>query len=181
MVVPKDTDGYAGTLVDRPYAKPDLRFTDTSGRGFDLARDATAPVTIVFFGYTKCPDVCSTVLGQAAAALLRADPAVRERTQLVFITTDPARDSPKAIRTYLDRFNPDFVGLTAPMPVIEAAAKAFSVALTGTQKLPDGGYDVGHGAQLIGFGPGGTSTVVWLPDTSVGDLRADITKLSKSA
>ena len=181
VVQAQDGDGFHGAKLDSPYAKPDLRFTDVDGGTFDLAKDTTKPVTLVFFGYTNCPDVCSAVLADAASALRRAPAEVRARTQLVFITTDPARDTPHVIRAFLDRFDPSFVGLTAPMQTIEQAAESLGVALTGTEKLPSGGYDVGHGAQLIGWGPGGRTTVVWTPGTTVGALREDLTRLSGEA
>ncbi|MGN6245291.1 MAG: SCO family protein [Motilibacteraceae bacterium] len=181
VVKAQDDDGWHGALLDTPYAKPDLSFTNVDGGTFDLATDTTTPVTLVFFGYTNCPDVCSAVLADAASALRRAPADVRSKTQLVFITTDPARDTPHVIRAFLNRFDPSFVGLTGPMMRIEQAAEQLGVALTGTQKLPSGGYDVGHGAQLIGWGPGGRTTVVWTPGTAVGALREDVTRLSGEA
>jgi protein SCO1/2 len=173
-------DGWGGALLDDPYALPELTFTDTGGETYSLAQDPARPVTLVFFGYTHCPDVCNTVLADVASALRRADPAVREATELVFITTDPARDTPEQIRDYLDRFDPAFVGLTAALPTIEAAAADLGVALGGTQELPGGGYEVGHGAQVIGFGPDRAGRLVWTVGTPVGDLRADITRLATS-
>ena len=166
----------AAVELTRPYTEPALAFTDTRGRPFDLAADTRAPVTLVFFGYTHCPDVCNTVLADAAMALKRAEPAVRERTQLVFVTTDPKRDKPEVIREYLTRFDPAFVGLTAPLPTIERAAESMGVALTGTTALPGGGYEVGHSAQLVGFDAAGRGRLVWVPDRiTVGALRADLT------
>jgi protein SCO1/2 len=169
---------FHGTVLDRPYALPDVTFTTSQGGTLDPAEHRVAPVTLVFFGYTHCPDVCNAVLADVAAALRRADASVRSRTALLFVTTDPARDTPAVMRDYLARFDPSFVGLTADLATIEKAAAALHVALTGTTALPDGGYDVGHGAQLIGFGPQGEGRIVWMPGTPVGDLRADLTRLA---
>lgn len=174
-------DGWAGARLDDPYEMPAVTLTDTEGRAFDLAEDTDAPVTLVFFGYTSCPDVCSTVLADAASALRRAAPEVREDTELVFITTDPARDTPEVVADYLARFDPAFVGLTGELPVIEQAAESLGVALEGTTQLPGGGYDVSHGTQLIGFGPDGLGHVVWTPGTTVGGLREDVTRLAGGA
>lgn len=166
----------AAVELTRPYPELALAFIDTHGRPFDLAADTRAPVTLVFFGYTHCPDVCNTVLADAAVALKRAEPTVRERTQLVFVTTDPKRDRPEVIGEYLGRFDPSFVGLTAPMPTIERAAESMGVALTGTTALPEGGYDVGHSAQLVAFDAAGRGRLVWVADKiSVGALRQDLT------
>jgi protein SCO1/2 len=175
-----DNHGYHGSWLDQPYAKPDLSFTDTAGKPFDLARDTHKPVTLVFFGYTSCPDVCNTVLADAASAIRRAGPKVGGQVQLVFITTDPKRDTPSVIRDYLDRFDPRFVGLTAGLPMIKEAADSLDVALTGEAPTAGGGYDVGHGAQVIGFGPDGKGRLIWMPNTPVRDVSEDLTRLASS-
>jgi protein SCO1 len=176
---PARVDGFAGAVPARPYPLPVETFTDTAGRSASLAATVAAkPVTVVFFGYTYCPDVCNTVLADVAAALRRVDPASRDKVALAFITTDPARDSPAVIREYLDRFDSSFVGLRAALPAVERTARALGVALTGNKRLPGGGYEVGHGAQLIGFGVDHRGQVVWTPGTPVGDLRADLARLA---
>jgi len=172
--------GYRGAVLDRPYTMPDVVLTDTRGRPFRLRADTQKPVTLVFFGYTHCPDVCNTVLADVAAAMRRMDPALRDDVQLVFLTTDPARDKPAVIREYLDRFDPGFVGLTGRLTVIERVAAKLGVALTGTKALPGGGYEVGHGAQVIGFSSDDKGSLVWTQGTSVGDLRHDFTQLANA-
>jgi protein SCO1/2 len=174
--------GYRGSWVEQPFTKPALGFIDTSGEPFDLAADTTKPVTLFFFGYTNCPDICIDVLAGVAAALRRLDTPVRDQVELVFVTTDPARDTPEVMRKYLARFDPSFVGLTAPLPTIERAAEHLDVALGGIQRLPDGGYEVGPGTQLIGFGPpAGQGHLVWGASTPVADLRHDIVRLAAEA
>ena len=179
VVALNDNDGYAGALVDPGYPLPTSSFTDTSGADWTFAKGATRPVTLVFFGYTSCPDVCSAQLADLIAALRGVDPGVRSRTQVVWVSVDPERDTPSVIRTYLDRFDPTIVGLDAPESVVEQAAAQVGVALTGQTDLK-GGYEVGHGAQIIGFGPGGVS-VVWVPGTPVADMRSDIARLASAA
>src|SRR5215210_6511513 len=92
--------GFAGTAVENPYPLPDQAFTDTAGRRFTPAADADQPVTLVFFGYTHCPDVCNTVLANVASALRRVDAPVRDKVELVFITSDPECDTPDVVRGY---------------------------------------------------------------------------------
>jgi protein SCO1/2 len=176
---PEDASGFDGSVVPRPYQMPDLTLTDTSGHRFSL-RDATsAPVTLVFFGYTNCPDVCSLVMADIATAVNRLDPAVASDVRMLFITTDPARDTPVVLRSYLDRFNPDFEGLTGPIRNIREVATALGVAIAGVKRLPGGGYDVAHGSQIIGFDDAGDISVVWTEGTPVTDLAHDIVLLHK--
>jgi protein SCO1 len=174
-----DNGGYSGSLVDPAYPLPDSTFSDTDGAPWSFARDSVRPVTLVTFGYTSCPDVCSAQLADLTAALRRVDPGARSRTQVVWITVDPARDTPEVIRDYLDRFDPTIVGLTASEQTIDAAAAQLGVALTGTNDVGRA-YEVGHGAQIIGFG-GDDASVVWVPGTPVADLRADISRLASTS
>jgi protein SCO1/2 len=170
-------NGWRGTPIQGVFHRPHLMFTDTSGRPFDLASDPDSPATLVFFGYTHCPDVCNTVLAAVASALRRSPENVRADLRLVFVTTDPQRDSPSVMHDYLERFDPSFVGVTASMATIKKAATDLGVAMTGTSRLPGGGYDVGHGAQVIGFSSDGRSQVLWTPQTPVADLRHDFAKI----
>lgn len=174
---PSSTSGYHGVTLDRPYTKPDVTFTDTSGRPFNLKTETREPVTLVYFGYTNCPDVCPTTLADITAALRRAPASVRDKVQLVFVTTDPARDTRQVMREWLDTFDSSYVGLTASMATIKKAADQLGVPLTGKEKLPSGGYDVGHGSQVIAFDATGRARLLWLAGTSVGDYRDDIVRL----
>jgi protein SCO1 len=167
---------FAGAVIQQPYPLPAQAFTDTAGRTFVPAKDADRPVTLVFFGYTHCPDVCNTVLANVASALRRADPSVRDAVELVFITTDPERDSPQAVREYLDRFDPAYVGLTAPLPTVTKAAADLNIAYAGKEPATGGGYEVSHGTQVTAFRDG-QAQVIWRAETSVKDLRSDLARL----
>ena len=172
-----DPAGYTGgSSLPEPYSMPEVSLTDTSGRPYNLSTTPSKPVTLVFFGYTHCPDVCVAVLSDVSLALQRLAPADRDQIQMIFITTDPARDQEKRIRRYLDRFNPTFVGLTGPMSTIKRAAGDVGVEIEGMRKLPSGGYEVGHSAQVIGFSRN-SGVVIWTPGTPVGALKHDFALL----
>lgn len=168
-------DGFHGILLDDPYLKPTQAFVDTKGKPFRIDQDVKRPVLLMFFGYTHCPDVCSAVVADMAAALRRLDPGLRDRVQVVYVTTDPERDTGPVIAEYLASFDPTFIGLTGSMKDIGAAADSLGVAITGKEVVV-GGYTIGHGAQVIGFGGG--KSIVWVPGTAVGDMRTDIARLA---
>ncbi|MGZ4597981.1 MAG: SCO family protein [Actinomycetes bacterium] len=178
VAVGKSASSLHGTAIQHPYPLPDLQFTDTSGRRYVPAKDAAAPVTLVFFGYTHCPDVCNVVLANVAAALRRSDKEVRANTQLVFVTTDPQRDTDRVVRDYLDRFDPGYVGLRAPLATMKAAAAALHISYDGTTPVAGGGYEVTHGTQVTAFRDG-RAAVVWSAETPVADLRADLAALAQ--
>jgi protein SCO1/2 len=170
---------YRGTPLSR-LPLPDVTLTDTAGRPFALRADTRRPVTVVFFGYTSCPDICPTTMADLALARRRLSASERERVSVVFVTTDPRRDTPRVVGAWLARFDPSFVGLTGPLPTIEKAAKALGVALTGEEKLPGGGYAVGHGSQVIAFGPDDDARVLWSGGTTVADYAHDLQLLTNS-
>lgn len=179
-------DGWQGAGLDDPYRLPFGQFTDTDDAPVSWPDDPLPwPVTVVLFAYTNCPDVCSTQLADITAARRGLPEDLRQRIGVVMITTDPARDDAATIRRYLDRFDPSFVGLRADEATLAAVAESLGVAFTGIEPAPEGadaagGYEVGHGAQLIGFGPDGLARVLWLPGTPVGAIRADLERLAAS-
>lgn len=177
---PSPSTGYRGVVLEQPYTEPEVTLTDTSGKPFNFKTDTRAAVTLVFFGYTHCPDVCPTTVADVTAALRRVPPEVRDQVQFVFVTTDPDRDTPEVLREYLDRFDDSYIGLTGSLDTIKQAASHLGVALTGKQKLPSGGYEVGHGSQVIAFGDDGHARLMWLAGTSVGDYKHDITRLART-
>ena len=172
--------GWHGTGVTKGYPLPDLQFTDTEGQQVTPTEVARTPVTLVFFGYTHCPDICNVVLANFASALRGATPAVRRDVRMLFVTTDPARDTPDVVRDYLDRFDPTYEGLVAPVGTVEKAAKALYISYEKPDGSQGGNYMVSHGTYTTAF-LRGSARVVWSADTTVADLRADLTRLARLA
>ncbi|MDQ6641218.1 MAG: SCO family protein [Actinomycetota bacterium] len=178
-VTTSDGDGYAGALLTRPYVVPEISLTSTHGPPFSLTRDTAGRLTVVFFGYTRCPDVCQVVMGTIASAYARLDKAAKAKVQVAFVTTDPGRDTPTVLRAYLDRLNPAFVGLTGKISDIVAAGKPLGVFIQQGHKLPSGGYDVSHTTSVIAIGSRGKAPLVWSATTSPDQMATDIDKLLK--
>ena len=126
-------DRYAGIDLPEPYQRPSFTLTDTSGESYDFAAETGGKPTLLFFGYTQCPDVCPATMADVAVALRKTDPAVAEQVQMVFVTTDPKTDEPKVLGEYLDRFDADlptqFIGLTGEQDVIDQAQLSAGVPL----------------------------------------------------
>jgi protein SCO1/2 len=173
-----DNHGFRGAYLDTPYVVPELSLTDTAGKPYSLAA-APAPLKIVFFGYTRCPDVCQVVMSTIASAVSRLKTDQRDRVQVVFVTTDPARDTRPVLRTYLDRLDPAFVGLTGDLGRIIELAKPLKVFIEKGAALPSGGYDVTHTTEVFGV-TGNQARVAWGQDTSPSAMAADIIKLLQS-
>ncbi len=172
-----DSDGLHGAVLPTPYDASRVRLQDTSGAPYSLATDARKPLTMVFFGYTHCPDICQVVMADLASALVRLDPDRRSQVDVVFVTTDPARDTRSVLRDYVSRFDPGFEGLTGSLPAVVRAGRAFDILVADGHKLSSGGYDVQHGTQVVGLLPDGSAPYVWTEGTSAGALADDITKI----
>src|SRR5215831_8056426 len=124
---PAKSDSYRGGLITPPLPKPRFVLTDTSGASFDFWSQTQGSVTLLFFGYTYCPDQCPVHMANIGVALNKMSAGLRNQVKLVFVTTDPARDSPKVLRACLDNFDKRFIGLTGSEAAIEAVEKAAGV------------------------------------------------------
>ncbi len=169
---------FSGTRLEQPYRAPDIALTDTDGRPYSLATSTDKPLTLVFFGYTNCPDFCPLVLNNIAASLNQLDAADREKVEVVLVTTDPARDDAKTLRTYLDGFNKSFVGLTGELETIIEVGEPLHVYVNDGKKLPTGGYDLaGHSTFTLAIDSHDEAVTLWNQETSAAEFAADIHSL----
>ncbi|MGH7505111.1 MAG: SCO family protein, partial [Longimicrobiales bacterium] len=145
--------GFHGVVLDAPQPRPDFTLRDTGGQPFRFRAETAGTLTLLFFGYTNCPDVCPVHLANLSAVLDRFAYDVRSRVRVVFVTTDPARDSPDKLRAWLDNFDPSFVGLTGTQAEVEAAQRAAGVAVAAIERDGTDDYTVAHASQLIAYSP----------------------------
>ena len=172
-----DDDGLHGVVLPKPYDVPEVTLTDAAGQPYDLPADATKPLTLVFFGYTHCPDICQVVMANIASSLTRLDAGQRAKVQMEFVTTDPARDDVHTVHDYVQRFDPAFDGLTGDLSTIVRLGKALDVPVEKGEKLASGGYDVAHGTQIVGLLPDGRAPFVWTEGTDPASLAEDISTI----
>ncbi|MCW2779422.1 MAG: putative Sco1/SenC family protein [Frankiales bacterium] len=118
---------YHGVEPQPVPQRPSFTLTDLSGRRYDfLARTKGTP-TLVYFGYTHCPDECPTAMADIATALRQTKASLRDRVQVLFVTTDPKRDTPGVLRDWLARYSTRIVGLTGTQAEVDAAQTAMGV------------------------------------------------------
>jgi protein SCO1/2 len=142
-----------GSVVDPPQPKPSFTLTDTSREPYRFAPETEGKVTLLYFGYLNCPDICPVHLAQIAEVFDRL-PDVARDTEVVFVSVDPDRDSPQEIRQFLDNFDSRFVGLTGTRAELDEAQIAAGVppAVIGSE---DDEYTVDHAGWVIAYGPDG--------------------------
>lgn len=169
-----------GNRLDPPFTVAADELVDTDGNPYSLAADTDRPLTLVFFGYTHCPDICQIVMANLASAMQRLDEADRADVEVVFVTTDPERDTGPVLREYLDRFDPSFVGVTGDIDVI--AEVGMSIAVGMGARLPSGGYEVdAHSTQVTGVDADDEAPVYWSRTTSSAEFAHDVHVLLEGA
>ncbi len=161
----------SGTWLPQSKAVIDFRLTDTSGRSFTRHDLAGAP-TLVFFGFTHCPDVCPTTLAQLAQVRRRAGIAP---LRVLFISVDPQRDTPPALGQYVHAFDPQFRGLTGDPATIARLAANFGVAVNRVE-LPGGDYTMDHSAVVFLLDDSAHIVAIFTPPFDVASLSADLAR-----
>ena len=167
----------AAAEYPHPRPKPEFVLTDTEGRPFAFREATAGTVTLLFFGYTNCPDVCPVQIANIAAALHKLPDPVARQVKVVFVTTDPARDTPERLRAWLDHFDRGFIGLTGSQAAIDSAQLAMHLPPAAREDLPDGRYLVGHWAQVIAFTKDGMARFAFPFGTRQSEWAQEIPRL----
>ncbi|WP_236832878.1 SCO family protein [Blastococcus sp. KM273128] len=172
-----DAGPYAGRELSDPRPRPDFTLTAQGGARFDFAQETSGQPTLLFFGYANCPDVCPTTMADVALALRSVPEDVAARTQVVFVTTDPARDTPKFLGEYLARFDAElpnrFVGLTGTPAEVESAQGAAEVSLA------EAGGTM-HATSLLLYGPDDVARVMFSAGDTAEEIAEDLTTVTGS-
>jgi protein SCO1 len=158
----------SGTWLPRPRAIDDFALTDVAGKPYTRAELLAAP-TLVYFGFTRCPDVCPTTLAKLAAVVKQAAiPGLR----VLFVSVDPQRDTPAVLALYVHAFDANFQGVTGTPEQIAALAKNFAVAVNRVE-LPGGDYTMDHSAVVFLVGLSGIAAI-FTPPFETAAFTADL-------
>jgi protein SCO1 len=156
-----------------------LELPDSDGTPRSLA-DWKGKVTVVFFGYTQCPDVCPTTMAELAQIrkLLGAD---GDKLQAVFVTIDPERDTPEILKAYVANFGPGVIALRGNAEQTAAAAKEFKVFYAKVAGKSPGSYSMDHSAASFVFDPNGKVRLYVPYGGDPKTLAADIKQLAAAS
>ncbi|MET9792675.1 SCO family protein [Streptomyces canus] len=171
----------AATVLDQPFEKPDLILTDTKGEKYDLRKETAGKPTLIYFGYTHCPDICPLTMNNIAVAKKQLPKSEQDKLTVVFVTTDPARDTPAELGKWLKGIDTTFVGLTGDFATIQASARTLGISIEPSHKDKKTGKTVSvHGTQVVAFSPKtDEGYVLYGEDASVDDYTKDLPKLIK--
>lgn len=177
-----DPDSWSGVLLGETRPRPDFTLTDTEGNEFNFSEETEGEFTLLFFGYTNCPDICPIQMATLAGALSEGG---MPQPKVIFVGTDTERDTPEAVREFLDRHDSEFIGLVGSPEEIAAAEQAAGVATS--MELPDEpgepidpdaeDYVVGHSSEVIAYTPDDVAHVVYPSSTRRQDWTNDLPRL----
>jgi protein SCO1/2 len=170
---------YHGGLVTPPLPKPKFTLTDTSGAPFDFWSETQRYITLLFFGYTHCPDECPLHMANIASSLQQLSPEVREQVKVVFVTTDPDRDRAPILRAWLDNFDRGFIGLTGSEAAIAAAQRAAHIPPAGKTAHADHNYGVNHASFVLAYTKDNLAHVIYPGGVTAEDWAQDLPSLVK--
>jgi len=166
-----------GTFLTPSRKLADFSLIDQQGRTFGNA-NLHGHWSLLFFGYTNCPDFCPTTLTTLAAMQKRLRAAkATVLPQVIFVSVDAKRDTPAQLAKYVPYFDPGFIGLTAAdQPSIEAVAKKLGVAVI-IQPTSDGNYTVDHSGEIFVLSPDGQLTAILTGPFGVDALESDFQRI----
>ncbi|WP_226858751.1 SCO family protein [Diaphorobacter aerolatus] len=156
------------------YAR-DFALPDQDGKMRSM-KDFAGKVVVVFFGYTQCPDVCPTTMSELAE-VKRSLGEDGKRLQGIFITVDPARDTPEVLKAYMANFDPSFVGLTGTPEQLAAVAKDFKIYYKKVDGKTPTSYTMDHSAASFIFDPKGNVRVYSRYGSGAQALQSDVKAL----
>lgn len=168
----------SGTALPQPRVLAPFALIDTNGSAADV-QIFTGHPTLVFFGFTHCPDVCPTTLALLASVqkqAAREEPALAN-LKVALISVDPERDTPELLGKYVSAFGGDFIGLTGPAPDISAVSRSFGVASSRVD-LGGGNYTMDHSATVFALDSAGRIVAIFTPPMRAATLTRDVVKLA---
>jgi protein SCO1/2 len=172
----QETPPLAGARIGGPFSLIDQNGKPTTNDSF------AGKYRIMYFGYTFCPDVCPTdvaVIGNAVKLIDKNDPALAARLVPVFVTVDPARDTPAVLKQFVSAFHPRMIGLTGSADAIAQAAKAYAIFYGRGDASPGGGYLVNHSRQAYLMDPSGKPLALLPQEQGPQAVVAEIERWAK--
>lgn len=164
---------FRGTSYGEPYpSAAEFELTTSTGGLFRL-QDQRGRIVLLFFGYTACPDVCPTTMAEMKQGMDDLG-GKSDQVQVVFVSVDPARDTPLKVQNYANHFHPAFIGLSGSMPQLEPIWNAYSIVREEVQSDSAFGVIINHTARLFLIDPEGRLRLSYAYQTPVQDIVHDI-------
>ncbi len=164
-------------LHDISGLMPPLVFTLHDGSGhIRHAYDFRGEVVLLYFGYTHCPDICPTTLASLVSATRRLG-AAADRTRILFVSVDPARDSPAVLQRYQQAFGPRVTALSGTPAQLRELTRRYRVSYGLGKPDADGRYEVSHSSAVFIFDRDGAARLLATGTDGAGKIATDLKRL----
>ncbi len=174
---PKNPQFNSVDITGADYAK-DLKLTDHTGKARTMA-DFNGKVVALFFGFTHCPDVCPTTMADMTSVMTKLGDDAK-KVQVLFVTLDPARDTPELLAQYVPGFHPSFLGMTGDEATIKKTTRDFKIYSQQVEGKTKGSYTIDHTAGMFVFDPSGRLRLFVSYGMPPDKITADIKQLFKN-
>jgi protein SCO1/2 len=164
---------YKGNIIT-PVAKPSGTLTADNGKPFDIRTNTKGIVTLLFFGYTHCPDECPLTMSNVAVALKLLPKADATKVRVLFVSVDPGRDTLARLRSWLGNFNPAFIGLRGTLSQVEAFETQTGLPIGSVFKDSAGKAQLDHATEMFAFGTDNIATEAFFPSTPAASMANDL-------
>jgi len=158
-----------GSIITPPWTAPQIKLTDHNGQAFSLSNQR-GKVVLLYFGYVNCPDECPLTMAHLKLARESLGDRAKD-VQVIMVSTDPARDTPQALKDFMGHFDPSFLGLTGTQAELQKTWMDYGVT------VENGGET--HSTFLYVIDPAGNVRETFLPDAEPNDIARDISLLLK--
>jgi protein SCO1/2 len=169
IVYAANKPSFKGAVISPPWPAPEIKLTDHNGQAFTLGNQR-GKVVLLYFGYTNCPDECPLTMAHIKLALQSLGNRAKD-VQVIMVSTDPARDTPQALKDFMGHFGPSFLGLTGTPTELQQAWKDYGVT------VEEGGET--HSTYLYVIDPTGNVRETFLPDAEPDSIAADVSLFLK--
>lgn len=166
--------------TDLSGVMPDLEFDLINEDGEAVSEsDYIGQPTLLFFGFTNCPDICPGTLASLSRAIDRLQADEQDDYQVLFVSVDPQRDTPQRLRDYTSAFGPQFIGLTGTQRQLENLNKRMRATYGYGEPDENGFYNVSHSSAVYGFDAEGKTRVLIKSELPTDRISADLMRLAQ--
>lgn len=170
-------DGYNGYPLRSPLSKPAVVWQRADGAPYDIARETAGRVTLLFFGYSHCPDVCPLQLAHITTALRKFGADTAAMVRVLVVSIDPARDSGEVFDRWVHAINPSFIALRGPMSSVNAEIARLGLATPDRLAIDTTAVDPAHATAVLAFGRDNLAHFMYAESVNVEAWVHDIRKL----
>jgi len=168
-----NNSAYDGNIIT-PVDKPSGTLTADNGKPYNVQAMTKGVVTLLYFGYTHCPDLCPLTMSNTSVALKLLPAADRSKVRVLFVSVDPGRDTVARLRSWLGNFDPAFIGLRAALPQVEAFEKQTGLPLGPVYKDALGEFQLDHATEMFAFSTDNVATEAFFPSTPAAEMTNDL-------